>query len=310
MAITIRQLNYFVALAETRSFSAAAARVNISQPALSQQIKELELGLGVSLAERLPREIRLTRAGQTFVDRARRILGDMRDLEQAVRMQRGLAGRLTLGVIPTIAPYLLPLALTRLRARDVTLDIRVREAQTAQLVDELMAGYLDAAVISLPVPLPDLIAEPLFEDRFLLAGNQARLGQLERAGGLRPGQVPPEQLLLLDEGHCLADQALDMCGARARPRGLDLGAASLATLCGLVGEGFGLTVLPEIAVRTEAAATAGMELRRFSAPEPARTIALARRRTSEDDGWAGDLAALLRDAGEELVRYARGTGRT
>ncbi|MDJ0629860.1 MAG: LysR substrate-binding domain-containing protein [Rhodobacter sp.] len=305
----MKQLTYFVALAETRSFGAAAARVNISQPALSLQIKELETGLGVTLAERLPREIRLTRAGQTLLDRAQKLLSDMRDLEHAVRMQQGLAGRLTLGVIPSIAPYLLPLALTRLRAHDITLDIRVREAQTAQLIDGLLDGQLDAAVISLPVTQPGLVAEPLFEDRFVLAGSSARLETLETAHRLGPSHVPPDQLLLLDEGHCLADQALEACGFATLSKRVDLGASSLSTLCGLVAEGFGLTFLPEIALRTEAGAFKGLELRRFAAPEPARMVALARRSTSEDDGWAGDLAALLGDAGRELVSYARGAGR-
>lgn len=308
MSVTIKQLTYFVALAETRSFGAAAARVHISQPALSQQIKELEAGLDAMLVERLPRDIRLTRAGQALLDRARRLLSDMADLEHAVRMQRGLAGRLTLGVIPTIAPYLLPLALTRLRARDITLDIRVREAQTARLVEGLVDGQLDAAVVSLPLAQPGLVTTPLFDDRFLLAGAQARLDAIGLNGSLHPDHVPPDQLLLLDEGHCLADQALEVCGMSVRPRRVDLGASSLATLCGLVAEGFGLTFLPEIAVRTEAAAAKGLQLRRFSTPEPARTIAIARRKSSEDSGWVADLATLLSDAGNELVGYARGAG--
>jgi LysR family hydrogen peroxide-inducible transcriptional activator len=215
-----------------------------------------------------------------------------------VRLAGGLAGRLTLGVIPTVAPYLLPLALTRIRARDLTLDIRVREAQTASLVADLIDGALDAAVISLPLPVTGLVAEPLFTDRFLLAGSEARLRS--RGADLRPAQVPQEQLLLLDEGHCLADQALEACGFERR-RSVDLGASSLATLCGLVAEGFGLTFLPEIAVRTELAAAPGLSLRRFSRPEPAREIALVRRAGQGADNWAGDLAELLRAAGVELL---------
>lgn len=305
MAISVKQLSYFVALAETRSFSVAAARVHISQPGMSQQIKELEANLGVSLAERLPKEVRLTRAGQMFVDRARRILGDLRDLEQAVRMHQGLAGRLTLGVIPTIAPYLLPLALTRLRAWDVTLDIRVREAQTAKLVEDVVEGHLDAAIISLPVDLPDLAVEPLFEDRFLLAGSRARMDPLTRQGEIYPDMIPQDQVLLLDEGHCLADQAINMCGLSGGPRRMDLGAASLATLCGLVGQGFGLTILPELALRTEAAATQSMELRRFAPTEPARVVALIRRDTTDASDWASDLARILSEAGQEMVTHAR-----
>lgn len=308
MTITIRQLSYFVALAEARSFGLAARRVHVTQPALSQQIKELEANLGVSLVERLPRDIRLTRAGQVLLERARAILGDLSDAEQAVRLQRGLTGRVSLGVIPTIAPYLLPLALTRLKTRDVTLDIRVREAQTARLVEDLGDGRLDAIVIALPVPRPGMVAEPLFTDRFLLAGSESRLAMVRAARS--PAQVPLDQLLLLDEGHCLADQALEaVCGLANRPMRVDLGASSLSTLCGLVAEGFGLTFLPEIAVRTETAAAPALRLRRFSDPEPSRTVALVRRASSQDDGWMQELAEILRDAAGELLAHAADAGR-
>ncbi|KMW56855.1 Hydrogen peroxide-inducible genes activator [Candidatus Rhodobacter oscarellae] len=307
MALTLKQLTYFVALAEARSFGVAAAKVHISQPALSLQIKELELNLGTLLVERLPRDIRLTRAGQTLLERARAVLSDLRDLEHAVRLQQGLTGRLSLGVIPTVAPYLLPQALSRIRARDLTLDIRIREAQTAVLVEALAAGQLDAAVMSLPLERGGLVAEPLFEDRFVLAGSETRLSRF--AGGApRPKEVPQDHLLLLDEGHCLADQALEVCGLNARPGPMDMGASSLATLTGLVAQGFGLTLLPEIALTAETAAAPQLCLRRFAGPEPARTLALVRRETSEA-AWVSDLAALLREAGEDLISHARGAGR-
>lgn len=303
MNLTLRQMRYFQALADAGSFAGAAARVHVTQPALSQQIKEMETQLGFALAERLPREVRLTRAGQEVLERVRQILAQVDDLEQAARWQDGLSGRLQLGLIPTVAPYLLPLALTRLRARDLTLELRVREAQTSTLIDALRAGQLDAAVVALPVTESGLTAIPLFEDRFLLAGSVARLDRLRTAPPV-PAQVPPDQLLLLDEGHCLADQALEACGLSSR-RGVDLGAASLATLCGLVAEGFGLTFLPEIALRTETAAAPGVSLTRFAAPEPARTLALVRRTSSAETGWAEDLAAILTGAGRDLIAHAR-----
>jgi len=299
--LTLKQLTYFVALAEARSFGGAAGRVHISQPALSQQIREMEDRLGCVLVERGGREIRLTRAGQVALERARKVLGEMRDLELEVRMQRGLAGRLTLGVIPTVAPYLLPMALTRIRARDLTLDMRVREAQTAVLLEALAEGQLDAAVMSLPVGQAGMVAEPLFEDRFLLAASEARLAALPAAPS--PGELPHDQLLLLDEGHCLADQALEVCGLQQRRRRVDLGASSLATLTGLVAEGFGLTFLPEIALGQDL--PPGLALRRFAAPEPSRVLALVRREGTEAAGWASDLAEILRGAGEELTRQAR-----
>ena len=305
MAISLRQLNYFAALAEAGSFGAAAARVHVSQPALSLQIKELESQLGTRLVDRLPREVRLTRAGQEVLTRARRILSEVGDLEQAVRWSEGLAGRLTLGVIPTVAPYLLPLALTRLRARDLTLDIRVREARTDTLVEAVQRGRLDAAVVALPVAAEGLDAHVLAEDRFLLAGSRARWESWAARGeAMRPTDLDAEQLLLLEEGHCLADQALEVCGLPSR-RQVDLGASSLSTLCGLVAEGFGLTLLPELAVRTETAAAPGLRLMRFAAPEPARQLALVRRAGSADTGWVEDLGAIFREAAAELTCHAR-----
>ncbi|MGR3756246.1 MAG: LysR substrate-binding domain-containing protein [Tranquillimonas sp.] len=305
MALTLRQMRYFVTLADTGSFSAAAARVHVSQPALSIQIKEMEAHLGAPLVERLPRAIRLTRLGHEVLGRARRVLAEVDDLEQAARWRDGLAGRLHLGVIPTVAPYLLPPALTRIRASDLTLDIRVREAQTAALLDALQRGRIDAAVVALPVSAEGLETVTLFEDRFLLAGSEQRLSRWRgREDRLRPVALEPDQLLLLDEGHCLADQALDVCGMTGR-RQVDLGASSLSTLCGLVSQGFGLTLLPELAVRTEAAAAPGLRLMRFAAPEPARDIALVRRAGSADDRWVGELAQLLAGAGEGPIRHAR-----
>lgn len=305
MSFSLRQLRYFIALAEEGQFGLAAEKVHISQPALSQQIREMEAQTGRALVERLPRGLRLTRAGETVLHHARRIMAEVDDLDQAVRWQDGLAGRLHLGVIPTVAPYLLPLALTRIRARDLTLELRVREAQTDQLIEELKQGRLDAAVMALPVPGDGLIATPLFEDRFVLAGSEGRLRDMAQGlDQLRPASLNPDQLLLLDEGHCLADQALEVCGL-SRRRIVDLGASSLSTLCGLVAEGFGLTLLPEVALRAERAGAEGLALRRFGAPEPSRQLALVRRESSADTGWDTELAAILSEAGQELIATAR-----
>ncbi|AZQ67679.1 hydrogen peroxide-inducible genes activator [Silicimonas algicola] len=305
MSVTLRQLQYFVALAETLQFGAAAEKVHVSQPALSLQIKAMEEALGARLVDRLPREVRLTRVGQEVLDRARRVLTEVGDLEQSVRWRDGLAGRLRLGVIPTVAPYLLPMALTRLRARDITLDIRIREAQTTTLVTGLRDGRLDAAIMALPLQDPGLTARPLFRDRFLLCGSPARLDSLgQGAEGLRPQAIAQDQLLLLDEGHCLADQALEVCGLRSRPN-VDLGASSLATLAGLVAQGFGLTFLPELAVATELRAQPDLALRRFDAPEPGRDLALVTRSAAEGAGWVDTLAGILIDAGGAALALAR-----
>jgi LysR family transcriptional regulator, hydrogen peroxide-inducible genes activator len=178
----------------------------------------------------------------------------------------------------------------------------VREAQTERLLEEVRQGALDAAVIALPASLPDLAVVPLFDDRFLLAGSPARFEALGVPGAaLRPEDMQPGQLLLLDDGHCLADQALAACAVdRTRAR-MDLRAASLTTLCRLVSEGFGLTLLPELAVRAECAAAPSLRLARFADPEPKRTIGLVRRTLSVDDGWFSELAAMLGAAGRAEI---------
>ncbi|MHC0052836.1 LysR substrate-binding domain-containing protein [Actibacterium sp. D379-3] len=306
MNITLKQLSYFLALAEARNFGRAAEAVHVSQPALSVQIKELETQLGAQLVERQPRQVVLTPAGHELLRHAQVIMNEVRALQLSARWQRGLAGKLTLGAIPTVAPYLLPVALPLLRTQNVTLELGVREARTERLLEELGEGRLDAAIIAIPSHLDHLVEEPLFEDRFLLAGSAVQLAAFDdRADGLRPTALDPDRLLLLEEGHCLADQALEVCALKRSQTRVDLGASSLATLCGLVAEGFGMTFLPEIALKSETAGAPGLALRRFRGEEPHRTIGLVRRRLSRDDGWFTELAALLRQAGQGLVQQAR-----
>lgn len=299
MEITLRQMKYFKALAETRHFGRAAEMCHVTQPALSTQIKEMEARLGAVLVDRKGREVALTPAGWQVLKSARAIEGELARLQESLRWRGGLRGQLRLGVIPTVAPYLLPVALPLLRARDVSLDLRVREAQTAQLMADLEDGRLDAAVMALPSGGSGLREEALFEDRFLLAGSAMQLAGLKARGQrIAPEALKPERLLLLDEGHCLADQALAVCGLKRAATRVDLGASSLATLCGLVGEGFGLTFLPELAVESEGE---GLSLLRFPAPEPRRVIGLVRRDLGGEAGWFDDLARLLREAGEQVI---------
>ena len=304
MEITLRQLRYLIALAEEGNFGRAAAMVNISQPALSVQIRDLEATLGVELFERRPREVVPTPAGREALAHARRVMEEMGELRRISRWRGGVGGRLRLGIIPTVAPYLLPAALPLLRGRDLALDLGVREGQTQALMEELRRGALDAAVVALPVGGRDLIEKPLFEDRFLLAGSETQLAAFG-AHPLRPDEMRPDRLLLLEDGHCLTDQALAACALPRDGGRLDLRASSLATLSRLVEEGFGLTLLPEIALRVEAGAAPGLALRRFSAPEPFREIGLVRRARSTDDGWFSDLADLLAEAGRSEIGHAR-----
>ena len=302
MDITLRQLRYLIALAEEGNFGRAAAAVNVSQPALSVQIRELESALGTQLFERRAREVVVTPAGRDVLWHARRVMDEMRELQQAARWQRGLGGRLRLGMIPTVAPYLLPAALPLLRARNLGLDLGVREGRTQALVEELREGALDAIVVALPVEASDLVEAPLFEDRFLLAGSGRQIAGL--GAPPRPDEMRSDRLLLLEDGHCLTDQALAACALGRDTTRLDLRASSLSTLCRLVEEGFGLTFVPELALRGERAAAPDLALVRFEAPEPRRVIGLVRRRLSVDDGWFTELASVLSQAGREEVCHA------
>lgn len=308
MNITLRQLTYFKALAEQRNFGRAAEVVHVSQPALSVQIRELEKTLGAVLVERQARDVVLTPFGRRILAHAERVLAATQALGDAARWRGGLSGQLRLGLIPTIAPYLLPTALEALRSRDISLDVQVQEAKTGRLLAELRAGRLDAAVIALPSAEEGLIEIPLFEDRFLLAGSAARLaaqGGGPGADALRPMELGASQLLLLEEGHCLTDQALDVCGRGRGHAQINMGASSLSTLSRLVAAGFGLTLMPELAALQEQRAAPDMHLMRFSAPEPARQVGLVRREASEDDGWFTALATMLSNVGTTLVAEAR-----
>lgn len=304
MKLTLRQLEYFIALAEMRHFGQAAAKVHISQPALSVQIKELEATLGGPLVERHARDVTLTPFGRLALEQAQEIVAQVRVLEHSARWRDGLAGKLVIGMIPTVAPYLLPSALAELRARDLSLDVQVQEAKTERLLKALQQGELDAAVIALPAEANGLVERPLFEDRFLLAGSHARLVNLGQSlEELRPVSLDPDQLLLLEDGHCLTDQALEVCGRSNHQ--INMGASSLATLSRMVAAGFGLTLLPEIATVTECRAAPEMALSRFHGTEPSRTIGLVRRNVAGDDGWFTELGDILTRVGNELVQDAR-----
>lgn len=306
MNLTLRQLTYFKALAEQRHFGRAAEIVNVSQPALSVQIRDMEAMLGQPLIERRARDTVLTPFGRMILGHAEKVLQEMHALDEAARWRGGLSGRLNLGLIPTVAPYMLPDVLEALRSGNISLDVHVQEAKTDRLIRALQDGQLDAAVMALPVSGDGLIGLPLFEDRFLLAGTAARLEALgQGAETLRPAELGNAPLLLLEDGHCLTDQALDVCGRARSHAQIDTGASSLPTLTRLVAAGFGLTLLPELAAATERRAAPGMQLTRFAAPEPARVIGLVRRASTRREGWFEELAEELSAVGERLVSVAR-----
>lgn len=275
---TIKQFKYLESLARERNFARAAASCHISQPALSMQIRELEKELGTPLVERSRGAFALTPVGCEVVRRARLILMATDDLvDYARHAARPMSGQLRLGVIPTVAPYLLPRALPLMRERFPEIGLELREAHTPTLLDELSGGSLDLLLLSLPVEAAGIETLPLFDDRFLLA-VQAGSG-IDDSRRVDPAGLASERLLLLSEGHCLRDQALSLCRLADREAMGELGATSLATIVQMVANGLGVTLLPQMAVDAEIR-NDRIALLRFQDPEPVRTIGLAWRRST------------------------------
>lgn len=306
MRFTLRQLSYFKSLCEHRNFGRAAKACHVSQPALSVQIRALEDVMGGALAERRARDVVLTPLGRQVLAQADIVLNAAQDLDRLANDLGAEQRNLSLGLIPTLAPYMLPGILAELRAKDLQLNIQIREARTEKLLIELQAGELDAVILALPTSTSGLIELPLFEDRFLLAGSMARLNALgEGRGRIRPEDLRSEQLMLLEDGHCLTDQSLEVCGMMASEPGINMGAGSLATLSRLVAAGFGLTLMPELAVKSECDATDGIVVQRFPDPQPARQIGLVRRPTTAGDGWFEQLAVIVKSVGQSIVLKRR-----
>ena len=280
--ITLRQLRYLASLARHRHFGRAADDCAVTQPALSMQIRELEREIGADLVERRPGDIALTDTGLDVAQRAEQILAATRDLVDFASHRDVLSGSLKLGIIPTLAPYVLPRLLPRLQAKYPKLRLEVRETQTKLLIEELTRGALDVAMLALPAEGADVETLPLFDDAFLLAVPAADVVPVRSR--VNVADVDQRRLILLAEGHCLRDQALAFCAApklaassRDVPAGL--GATSLATVMQMVANGYGVTLLPEVAVDAEGR-DARVKLLRFKTPEPGRSIGLAWRRTS------------------------------
>jgi LysR family transcriptional regulator, hydrogen peroxide-inducible genes activator len=274
--ISLRQLRYFASLARHRHFGHAADDCAVTQPALSMQIRELEREIGAELVERRAGEVALTGTGIEVAERAERILAATRDLVDFARHREILAGSLKLGIIPTLAPYLLPRLLPRLQQAYPSLRLDIRETQTAVLTGELIAGDLDCVLLALPIKHADVETDALFRDRFLLA---APADEPMPRRALKAADVDEHRLILLEEGHCLRDQALAFCATPRRDSAAALGSTSLATVMQMVANGYGITLLPEIAAEQEAR-DERVTLKRFRAPEPGRTIGLAWRKTS------------------------------
>ena len=290
--ISIKQLKYFEALARHGHFGRAAKDCSISQPALSVQMKDLEDMLGASLIERGGKPIRLTSLGETFVIRARDILRSMDELGDLARASHNpLLGRLRFGVIPTVAPYFLSSFIKELTKLNPGLDLRPREAVTQKLIEELLGGRLDTAIVALPVSEPSLHEEALFDEEFVL------VRPIEDAEKPVPNakMLREMRLLLLEEGHCFRDQALSFCKISATsPRDLMEG-SSLSTLVQMVGAGIGVTLIPEMAVSFDTG-IASVSVVRLPPPRPTRTIGMVWRKTNPLSAQLTHIATAVRKA--------------
>jgi LysR family transcriptional regulator, hydrogen peroxide-inducible genes activator len=277
--IKLKDLRYLVAVADERHFGRAAEKCFVSQPTLSAQLKKLEDYLGVKLIERQPKRVVLTEAGREIVPRARRILEASDEVVQLARAHRDpLAGQLRVALLPTIGPYLLPQLAPEARKRLPRLELMLYEHQTDLMLEKLQAGELDVGILALPVPLDGLEARELYEEPFVVAVPEAH--RLAKRSHIRLDDLGEETLLLLEDGHCLRDQALEVCARTGVQEKQDFRATSLETLRQMVAAGSGITLLPELASRGAYAAARGVTVRPFARPAPVRHIGAVWRKTT------------------------------
>lgn len=300
--MTLKQMRYFDALATTLHFGRAAEMAHVSQPALSAQIGELERHLGARLVERGRGSTILTRDGERLLPRIRAILADVNALETNPASRGVLEGPVGIGIIPTVAPYLVPTLVPRLRADHPGIEIELKESITTNLVDDLKVGRLDAIIAAMPIDDDGLSVAPLFEDRFLIAGSEDDDKVL--VSPMQQDEIDTSRLLLLEEGHCLRDQALAVCSAADGRRLVNFGATSMATLLQMVGHGMGLTLIPEIALAAEAGRHT-MHIARFAEPEPSRTICLAWRKGSARNTDFEQLGQCIGESARAIIAAGR-----
>jgi len=298
--MNLRDLRYLVALADHRHFGRAAAASFVSQPTLSTQIRKLEEELGVTLIERAPRRVMLTPVGLDIAARARRIVAEVEQLKESARRTLDPeAGTVRLGLFPTLAPYLLPHVVPKIRARFPRLELLLVEEKTEAVLRLLREGRLDAGVLALPLHDDQLHVEPLFEEPFVLAVPQAH--PLARRDHLRLEEIGSESLLLLEDGHCLREQALDVCHLSGAVEKTGFRATSLETLRQMVAANVGVTLLPALAVRPPVPTNDAIHLLAFDGRPPSRRIAMVWRRSSAMGEFLSQLADVLRTATAELL---------
>lgn len=299
--MNLRDLRYLLALAEHRHFGRAAAASFVSQPTLSTQIRKLEEELGVSLVERAPRRVMLTPIGRDIAERARKVIAEVEQMtEIARRSQDPEAGTVRLGLFPTIAPYLLPHVLPGLREHFPRLELLLVEEKTDQILARLRDGRLDAGILAMPVHDEQLHAEPLFDEPFVLAVPRSHA--MASKTSLQMRELDGQHLLLLEEGHCLRDQALDVCHMTGADERNGFRATSLETLRQMVASGVGITLLPMLSVQPPVPISADLALLPFRGKPPFRRIAMVWRRSSAMGGFLELLAAEFRALPQALLK--------
>lgn len=277
--MNLRDLRYLVALADTRHFGKAADKCFVSQPTLSAQIKKLESYLGVQLIERQPRRVTLTETAEKILPLARRMLQESDEIISLARNEHDpLSGKLSVAFIPTIGPYLLPLIMRKIRKQLPQLKVMLYEYQTEALLEKLRAGEIELGVLALPVPLDGLEARELYDEKFTLAVPNNH--PLAKRALVRLDDLAGESLLLLEDGHCLRDQALDVCSRVDVVENEDYRATSLETLRQMVAAGLGVTLLPELATRGPFGSGHGLTVKNFARPVPSRTVGAVWRKSS------------------------------
>ncbi len=290
--MNLKDFKYLVALADTGHFGKAAEKAFVSQPTLSAQLKKLEDYLGVQLVERRPKQVQLTEVGQRIVERARRILDESNEIVALARHHADpLAGKIKVALIPTIGPYLLPRVMRRIRKTLPELGLMLYEYQTEPLLKLLRDGDIDLGILALPAPTDGLESRPLYEEAFTVALPSGH--PLAAQPTIRSQDLRGQTLLLLEDGHCLRDQALEVCSRVGAREADDFRATSLETLRQMVIAGLGVTLLPELAVDSPVASQRGLAIRRFQRPAPSRRVGAVWRRSTTRAAAIDELCTVI-----------------
>jgi len=299
--MNLRAVHYLVTLADVRHFSKAAERCHVSQPTLSTQIRKLEDELDVQLVERSPRKVMLTEVGEEIVERARAMLADADAIRAIARRSKDPhSGTIRIGIFPTLAPYFLPHVVPEIRKRFPRLTLRLFEEKTEDVIEMIRQGRLDAGLLALPVDAEQLASRVLFEEPFVLAVPESHA--LGKRKSITMDDLEKEELLLLEDGHCLREQALEVCHLAGAHEKLDFHATSMETLRQMVAAGTGITLMPVMAVKPPVAHTDNLAIRPFAEPGPKRTIALVWRKSTALGGFLEELAEIFSSIDPELLK--------